>query len=323
MHAGLNPAAKLGLVYVRGGEVVEVRDAKDRLMNDFTGRVQPDQRFPPDGLKRTLVLSMDAAQYSLDVARAEAGSEDVYATFNILMRRKSKENNFKAVLDSIRDLMNEDCVMPDWLHDVFLGYGDPAAAQPESMPADKLAGTLDFKDTFLDKQHVEEVFGGEYKVEFHSSQPDGALRPPFRVAFPADKPVPGAKDNEELAVSTRGAEGAASASRPVLRVESYQPVDPGPYPQDQSGQNTVRFTPVQVQAIASGLQPGLTMVVGPPGTGEPPRPLTPSAPLAPGTGPYPDPAAVLAPPYLQARPTRRRRSSICSITTSLGSGPSW
>lgn len=32
--------------------------------------------------------------------------------------------------------------------------------------------------------------------------------------------------------------------------------------------NTVRFTPVQVEAIRSGMNPGLTMVVGPPGTGK-------------------------------------------------------
>jgi len=32
--------------------------------------------------------------------------------------------------------------------------------------------------------------------------------------------------------------------------------------------NTVPFTPTQVEAIKSGMQPGLTMVVGPPGTGK-------------------------------------------------------
>ncbi len=51
-------------------------------------------------------------------------------------------------------------------------------------------------------------------------------------------------------------------------VESYTPPDPGPYPQDQPRRNAVRFTPVQVEAIRSGVQPGLTMVVGPPGTGK-------------------------------------------------------
>jgi len=44
------------------------------------------------------------------------------------MRRKPKENNFKAVLETIRNLMNTECVVPDWLQDILLGYGDPGAA---------------------------------------------------------------------------------------------------------------------------------------------------------------------------------------------------
>lgn len=56
-----------------------------------------------------------------------------------------QENNFKAVLESIRDLLNEDTVMPDWLHDIFLGYGDPAQAKYTNMPQDQLLQTIDFK----------------------------------------------------------------------------------------------------------------------------------------------------------------------------------
>ena len=35
-----------------------------------------------------------------------------------------------------------------------------------------------------------------------------------------------------------------------------------------SYRNAVPFTPTQVEAIRAGMQPGLTMVVGPPGTGK-------------------------------------------------------
>lgn len=59
-----------------------------------------------------------------------------------------QENNFKAVLESIRDLMNEETVLPDWLHDIFLGYGDPAAAQYSQLPT-SYRRTLDFKVTSL------------------------------------------------------------------------------------------------------------------------------------------------------------------------------
>ena len=62
------------------------------------------------------------------------GGEDVYETFNIVMRRKPKENNFKAVLETIRELMNTQCVVPDFLHDIILGYGDPGAAHYTKMP---------------------------------------------------------------------------------------------------------------------------------------------------------------------------------------------
>jgi intron-binding protein aquarius len=46
----------------------------------------------------------------------------------LVVRRDPKENNFKSVLDTIRQLMNAECVVPDWLHDTILGYGDPADA---------------------------------------------------------------------------------------------------------------------------------------------------------------------------------------------------
>ena len=92
---------------------------------------------------------------------AENGAEDVYGSFNILMRRKPKENNFKAILDSIRDLMNEYCIVPKWLENIFLGYGDPSAAQWTNMP--DLLETVDFKDTFLDDDHLIESFS-EYEV---------------------------------------------------------------------------------------------------------------------------------------------------------------
>ena len=77
------------------------------------------------------------------------------------------------------------------------------------------------------------------------------------------------------------ADGAGEAVAPaeVLRVESYAPADPGPYPEDLPPQNPVRFTPVQVEAVKSGAQPGLTLVVGPPGAPPPPAP-PPHAPCA-------------------------------------------
>ena len=51
-------------------------------------------------------------------------------------------------------------------------------------------------------------------------------------------------------------------------MSTYRPPASGPYLSDAPKHNNVRFTPVQVEAIASGTQPGLTVIVGPPGTGK-------------------------------------------------------
>ncbi|CAL1394512.1 unnamed protein product [Linum trigynum] len=263
---------RLGLHFVRGCEVIEIRDEEGKLMNDFTGRIKRDEWKPPKGELRTVTVALDTAQYYMDVSdTAEKGAEDVYGTFNVLMRRKPKENNFKAILESIRDLMNEYCIVPEWLHKIFLGYGNPSAAQWTNMP--DLLEKVDFKDTFIDAEHLKESFQ-DYQVCFVNQDGVESLdpRPPFRITIPRTlKCNPNALPDKRKATTdsvddVNMADQAHEKER--LTVEAYIPTDPGPYPQDQPKQNSVRFTPTQVEAIISGVQPGLTMVVGPPGTGK-------------------------------------------------------
>ncbi|MCO5580056.1 hypothetical protein L7F22_033922 [Adiantum nelumboides] len=191
----LSVPERFGLQYVRGCEVIEMRDEGGHLMNDFTGRVKREEWKPPQGEIRTVVHIPCAYE------------------------RKPKENNFKAILESIRDLMNEDYIVPGWLRDIILGYGDPGAAQWKNMP--NQLKVLDFKDTFLDAQHLRDSFEG-YDVIFKNTNGsnDESPLPPYRVTFPSvhDKII----------------------------AEAYVAADPGPYPQDKPKQNTVRFTPVQV-----------------------------------------------------------------------------
>lgn len=40
------------------------------------------------------------------------------------------------------------------------------------------------------------------------------------------------------------------------------------YDDSFAARNAIQFTPTQIEAIRAGMQPGLTMVVGPPGTGK-------------------------------------------------------
>uniref|UniRef100_A0A7N2M6F9 Intron-binding protein aquarius n=1 Tax=Quercus lobata TaxID=97700 RepID=A0A7N2M6F9_QUELO len=238
---------RLGLQNVRGCEIIEVRDEEGTLMNDFTGRIKRDEWKPPKGELRNVTVALDTAQYHMDVSNiAEKGADDVYGTFNILMRRKPKENNFKAILESIRDLMNEYCIVPDWLHNVFLGYGNPSAAQWTNMP--DLLEMVDFKDTFLDADHLKDSFRIIRFAIVCFINPDGSENlqpmPPFRIKLPKMQ-----KGGSHALIGNKisGVDSADGVSmEDTLIVEAYTPPDPGPYPQDQPKQNSVRFTPTQV-----------------------------------------------------------------------------
>lgn len=52
--------------------------------------------------------------------------------------------------------MNTECVVPDWVHDVFVGYGDPAAANYRQVQ--NYIETMDWNDTFLDMAHLTACF---------------------------------------------------------------------------------------------------------------------------------------------------------------------
>lgn len=110
---------QVGLTTVRGCEVEGMLDSNGRVIEDG-----PEPRPILPGDTRTYRVWLDSNQYRIDMDNASHGSEDVYESFNIIMRRKPKENNFKAVLETIRELMNTECVVPDWLHNIILGYGD-------------------------------------------------------------------------------------------------------------------------------------------------------------------------------------------------------
>lgn len=186
-------------------------------------------------------MLLDPAQYKLDVEAKQSGAIDksVYNTFNIVLKRKAQENNFKAILECIRDLMNTDIVVPTWLHDVILGYGDPAATHYTHINPVR---TVDFNDTFVDSEHLVAAFPGK-KVSVKPNAKGEAVAP-FRVTFPP-----------------QGEDG-------LVVGEAYLAPEPGPYPEDKPKMNSVRFTPVQVEAILSGVNEGLTQIVGPPGTGK-------------------------------------------------------
>lgn len=114
---------------MRGAEVQDLRDEDDVVLTDPSN---PDTRpRGPVGSRRRIRLNLDPNQYYADTSVDGGSGLEPYVTANLLVRRKPKENNFKAVLQTIRDLMNQSSKgegLPHWLSGVLLGHGSPAAA---------------------------------------------------------------------------------------------------------------------------------------------------------------------------------------------------
>ena len=238
-----------GVITLRGCEVVAMEDEEGVRLNDLA---HPDSRLKRAGKLRKLTVRFDPRQYQLDMEeealqaqQAQHVQQHRYESFNLLLRRDPAKNNFKAVLETTRALLNEPTSrlpLPHWLWNVLLGRGNPAAAHYSSI---EQSSTVDFGDTFEDAAHVRESFP-HVAVRFQSKSGAAVetLDPPYKLTFEEDAVV-------------------CSPSACVQR-EEYEPFSLHPAVR----RATVRFTPTQVEAIRSGLMEGLTVIEGPPGTGK-------------------------------------------------------
>lgn len=231
---------QVGLTYVRGCEIEGVVGDNGKLIEEGY-----ENKNKPSGESRTYRVLLDCNQYKIDTDRLieNPGGEDIYATFNVIVRRKPKENSFKAILESICDLMNTNFVVPEWLRDIILGYGDPAAAHYSNLK--QRISTMDWNDTFLSLEHLNNCFPG-YKIEQNNKE-TSEFNPPYRLTF------------KDLQQDVNGEK--------IIQVETYNRPNEGPFVKIIK-KNQIEFTPTQIEAIKSGMQPGLTIVVGPPGTGK-------------------------------------------------------
>ncbi|RGP63372.1 hypothetical protein FSPOR_8650 [Fusarium sporotrichioides] len=249
----LSESERLGVITVRTAEIHQITDDKGRQVRDGAGSLDS---------KRRIQLKLDPHAYSKDAERAAAGKPDVYGKINLLLRRGRRENNFKPVLESIRNLVLSDVPLPEWLHEVFLGYGDPAGAYYKNLP--NRERKVDFRDTFLDWQHLAESLPG--KIIDPGDDVSGSFGPPYVLeSVEKQSEPPSTKPSKKR---RRDADPALIAEIETMKVSSYKPPSNGPYPIDHPKLNSVRFTPAQIEAITSGTQPGLTVIVGPPGTGK-------------------------------------------------------
>ncbi|KAK9365220.1 P-loop containing nucleoside triphosphate hydrolase protein [Lipomyces kononenkoae] len=250
---------KIGIKYIRAAEVAGIYDHNSNPVHSSGGSQSLNGRKPLYGRlarRRRLHVNIDPTTYSQD-------SDKLYDSINFVFRRRVRENNFKTILDSVKDLTQTNIAIPDWLVDVFLGYGDPASASYENLP--NRPERVDLNDTFINWGHLTSSF--DKKVvsadgNLEASLPPYVLRETTEIA-PPPKTLKKTKGRKKVEL-----EPVEQKEVPVIEVSTYHVPNMGPYLVDTRKRNKIPFTPAQVKAIYSATNPGLTLIVGPPGTGK-------------------------------------------------------
>lgn len=149
-----------GLLALRTAEVVQLLDENGRSVRE----PRPDQTngYGRRPRIRRLIVNLDPSAFKADGELKEKGRTDVYESLNVIVRRNQRENNFKKILETIQSLALSDVPVPAWLQEVFLGYGDPASASYARLPNQLKA--IDFRDTFVDWQHLVDSFPGKVLI---------------------------------------------------------------------------------------------------------------------------------------------------------------
>ena len=243
---------------VRAAEVVQLLDDNGRVI-----REQPhDQR---DRFRRPrvcrIILNIDPFAYSLDEERKGKTKHDVYENISLIVRRRGRENNFKRVLESIKNLMLSNVPVPTWLRNVFLGFGDPSGASYMSL--ENRLESLNLRDTFVDWSHLVEALP-EKTIVTDDKASDG-FGPPYVLESKSGEQAPDERPSKKRRRQNKEPEPII---KDAVKVSTYPAPNTGPYVSDKPKVNHIRFTPAQTEAIISGTQPGLTVIVGPPGTGK-------------------------------------------------------
>lgn len=233
--------------HVRGCEVNFLYDTDN---NEFS-EMENVHMKKPVGLSRRVQVILDGIQYNQDLIASDNNIEEIYSSFHLLVRRKPKENNFRAILETIRDLMNETTVIPPWLENIFLGYGDPTTADYRKLNDFNLS-KIDLYDTFLDDSHFKEAFLNNENIPKELRQQINKQEniPKFLKLDIENNP------NHVYEILKK-----------IDRLETIKLINTK-NAHEQIRKNKIKFTQKQTEAIVSGLHHGLTTVVGPPGTGK-------------------------------------------------------
>eukprot|EP00217_Crustomastix_stigmatica_P009043 CAMPEP_0183790104 /NCGR_PEP_ID=MMETSP0803_2-20130417/807_1 /TAXON_ID=195967 /ORGANISM="Crustomastix stigmata, Strain CCMP3273" /LENGTH=1199 /DNA_ID=CAMNT_0026034295 /DNA_START=693 /DNA_END=4289 /DNA_ORIENTATION=- len=236
----------LGVRCIREAEVVEVT-----WQNKIPTGAHSHTRSPQTHVASsfTLVVSLTPSQYIRDLSVSELpGKSGTHSSYTLLIRRDSQASYCSSLLKAIQSVLSHVNVLPNWLHDTFLGNGDPRAAHWERQPS--MLKSIVFQGTFSDEEHVNTCLGCS------------------ELDYNICTAISGEKLDVEIFVKRFARRLDDVKECPHSGSSQVQPLEKTKNIEIPQMKAKLRFTHNQIKAVWSGLQHGLTVIVGPPGSGK-------------------------------------------------------
>ena len=260
---------RYGVMAVRGCQIVSITDSDGNPIHQDPSTHAPHTNThtqddsPSKSLSTTnksirrIKVSIDAAQYANDVRNKNTA---VYERMNLLVRRDARTNNFYSVLQTIQSMLLENQqhqgqgqhhngMLPVWMENILLGY---THTNENANDLQRNGMKEDWRDTFIDENHLLSSFP-DYNVNIvHQDNGD-------------DLDETNDKKDEKV---VQGYELSIHESTKEVYAHPY-PYHHNRIPHAMDNNiNTIQYTPKQIQAIQTSSKNGLTLIVGPPGTGK-------------------------------------------------------
>ncbi|KAF2076270.1 hypothetical protein CYY_002448 [Polysphondylium violaceum] len=185
---------KFGIKSIRGCQVLDTFDNNNQNNNSKNNNNNSN-----NSTTKSIKVSLDTNQYELD-----QDNLSIYNNFNIVLRRNPKENNFKAIMDTIISLTNSKTYLPDWFSSIFLGYPNDS-----SMASKDIEKTILFNDTFLSLDHLKSSFPDK-SIEISENCKDSTQ---FKITF---------KKDDQLFVDTYSTNGKQMEKRNKIKFTPTQ-----------------------------------------------------------------------------------------------------
>ncbi|GJD07215.1 Intron-binding protein aquarius [Galdieria sulphuraria] len=237
---------RYGIVAVRTFQVIGLVDIDG---NEIPWMEKQSYLSKAVSTRRTIRGYLDATQFQMDQQELQGlYSMDSPDHFNLVMRRKPQENNFRGVLDTLKDVfLHYSSFIPKWLLDTLLGYGEW-----ESSFECFHGKQINLEDTFISLSHMESCLKSMNIPSYSITKTGATCDDYWQWHFYS-------KDNDNHNNNN---------NNNMLHVEAvpFEKEYLGPYPIRKH--NQVPFTVKQVEAILHGMKQGLSLIVGPPGTGK-------------------------------------------------------